>query len=52
LEAASLEQMFFEAGVPVAQGATSATPPTKEEMERLPAIARKYGLDIRIPRQQ
>jgi mannose-6-phosphate isomerase-like protein (cupin superfamily) len=46
---AGLEQMFFEAGVPVAHGATSAPPPTKEEIERLPAIARKYGVEIRIP---
>lgn len=27
---AGLEKMFFEFGVPVAQGATTALPPTKE----------------------
>src|SRR4030088_278604 len=32
---AGLEQMFVEVGVPVDQGATTATPPTKEEIERL-----------------
>jgi quercetin dioxygenase-like cupin family protein len=46
---AGLEQMFFEAGVPVAQGATTAAPPTKEEIERLLAIASKYGIEFRLP---
>ena len=32
---AGLERMFFEVGVPVAQGATTAPPPTKEEIEKL-----------------
>ena len=48
---AGIEQMFFEVGVPLAQGATSAPLPTKEEIEKLPAIARKYGVEIRIPQQ-
>ena len=46
---AGLEKMFFEVGVPVAQGATTATPPTKEEIERLLAVAPRYGIEIRLP---
>jgi quercetin dioxygenase-like cupin family protein len=46
---AGLEQMFFEVGVPLAQGATNALPSTKEEIERLLAIAPKYGIEIRLP---
>src|SRR6476469_1452969 len=36
---AGLEKMFFEVGVPVPQGATTALPPTKEEIEKLLQIA-------------
>src|SRR6478735_5824058 len=32
---AGLEKMFFEFGVPVAQGATSAPPPTQAEIDKL-----------------
>ena len=46
---AGLEQMFFEVGVPVAQGATSAPPPTKAEIEKLLAVAPLYGVEIRLP---
>ena len=46
---AGLEQMFFEVGVPVAQGATIASPPTKEEIEKLLEIAPRYGIEIRLP---
>jgi quercetin dioxygenase-like cupin family protein len=46
---AGLEQMFFEFGVPVPQGATTAPPPTKAEIDRLLAIAPKYGIEIRLP---
>src|SRR5437588_11313998 len=46
---AGLERMFFEVGVPLAEGATTALPPTKEEIERLLAIAPKYGVEIRLP---
>ena len=31
---AGLEQMFFEVGVPLAQGATTAAPPTKAEIDK------------------
>src|SRR5215475_1178211 len=46
---AGLEQMFFEVGVPLAEGATTALPATKEEIEKLLAIAPKYGVEIRLP---
>jgi quercetin dioxygenase-like cupin family protein len=46
---AGLEQMFFEFGVALPEGATTALPPTKEEIEKLLALAPKYGLEIRLP---
>ena len=47
---AGLEQMFFEVGVPLAEGATTVSPPTKEEVERLLAVAPGYGIAILLPR--
>lgn len=46
---AGLEKMFFEVGVPLAEGATTALPPTKEEIEKLLAIAPRYGIEIKLP---
>ncbi len=46
---AGLEMMFFEVGVSVAQGATTALPPTKQEIEKLLAVAPRYGIEIRVP---
>jgi quercetin dioxygenase-like cupin family protein len=46
---AGLEQMFFEVGVPLAEGETTALPPTREEIERLLAVAPSYGIEIRLP---
>lgn len=46
---AGLEKMFFEFGVPVAQGATTAPPPTTAEIEKLLEIAPRYGIEIRLP---
>jgi quercetin dioxygenase-like cupin family protein len=46
---AGLEKMFFEVGVPLDEGATSALPPTNEEIERLLAAAPRYGIEIRLP---
>jgi quercetin dioxygenase-like cupin family protein len=46
---AGLEKMFFEVGVPMPPGATTAAPPTNEEIERLLAVAPKYGIGIRLP---
>jgi quercetin dioxygenase-like cupin family protein len=46
---AGLEQMFFETGVPLAEGATTALPPTQEEIARLLAVAPRYGIEIHLP---
>lgn len=46
---AGLEEMFFEFGVPLSEGSTSALPPTKDEIEKLLAIAPNYGIEIRVP---
>ena len=48
---AGLEKMFFEVGVSVAQGATTAPPPSKEEIEKMMKIAPRYGIEIRLPKQ-
>ena len=41
--------MFIEVGQPVAEGATTAAPTTKEEIEKLLAVAPRYGIEIRLP---
>jgi quercetin dioxygenase-like cupin family protein len=46
---AGLEKMFFECGVPLAEGTTTARPPTMDEIEKLLAIAPNYGIEIRLP---
>jgi quercetin dioxygenase-like cupin family protein len=46
---AGLEQMFFEVGVPLAEGATTALPPTREEIDKMLAVAPKYGIEIKLP---
>jgi quercetin dioxygenase-like cupin family protein len=46
---AGLEKMFFEVGVPLDEGATTALPPTKDEIERLLAAAPRYGIEIKLP---
>ncbi|HEX4071105.1 MAG TPA: cupin domain-containing protein [Planctomycetaceae bacterium] len=48
LAPAGLERMFFEIGRPVAAGATSAPLPTKEDIEKLLAVAPKYGIEIKL----
>ena len=48
---AGLEKMFFEFGVPLPEGATTALPPTKEEIEKLQAVAPRYGIEIKLPKQ-
>ena len=45
---AGLEKMFFEVGVPLAEGATTSLPPTKEEIEKLLATAPRYRIEIRL----
>jgi quercetin dioxygenase-like cupin family protein len=46
---AGIEKMFFEVGVSLPNGATTARPPTKEEIERLVMVAPKYGIEIQLP---
>lgn len=46
---AGLEKMFFEFGVPLVEGATTAPPPTKAEIEKLLEIAPRYGIEIKLP---
>ena len=46
---AGLEKMFMEIAVPLAEGATTALPPTKEDIEKLLVIAPKYGIEVRVP---
>ncbi len=45
-----LEQMFFEVGTPLPQGATTAPHPTKKEIEKLLEVAPQYGIEIRLPK--
>jgi mannose-6-phosphate isomerase-like protein (cupin superfamily) len=45
---AGLDKMFFEIGVPLPEGVTTALPPTKEEIEKLLAIAPRYGIEINL----
>lgn len=45
---AGLEEMFFETGVPLPDGATDAAPPSPDEIQRLLAAAQKYGVEIRV----
>lgn len=46
---AGLEKMFFECGVPLPEGSKTALPPTKDEIEKLLAIAPRYGIEIKLP---
>lgn len=46
---AGLEEMFFEVGVPLDEGATTASPPTSHEIEKLLAAAPGYGIEIQVP---
>src|SRR3954465_12564437 len=46
---AGLEKMFFEFGVPLIEGARTVLPPTKEEIEKLLAVAPKFGIEILLP---
>ena len=45
---AGLENMFFEVGQQLAPDET-APPPSKAEIERMMAVAAKYGVEIRVP---
>jgi mannose-6-phosphate isomerase-like protein (cupin superfamily) len=46
---AGLEKMFFEVGVALPSGSTTALPPTKEEIDKLLAVAPRYGIEIKLP---
>src|SRR5947208_11613163 len=46
---AGLKKMFFEFGVPLPDGSMAALPPTREEIEKLLAIAPKYGIEVKLP---
>ena len=46
---AGLEKMFFEVGQPVPAGATTTPPATKEEIEKMLAVAPRYGIEIKVP---
>ena len=46
---AGLEGMFMEVGIHLEEGSTSAFPPTKQDIEKLVAIAPNYGIEIRLP---
>jgi quercetin dioxygenase-like cupin family protein len=45
---AGLERMFFEIGQPVAQGVDTAPPPTKDDIDKLLAVAPRYGISIEM----
>src|SRR5436189_2341452 len=46
---AGLEKMFFEVGVPMPAGATTAPAPTQEEIAKLLEIAPRYGVEMKPP---
>jgi hypothetical protein len=46
---AGLEEMFFEVGVPLEIGATTAPAKTSDEIERLIAAAKRHGVEILPP---
>lgn len=46
---AGLESMFFELGVAVPTGATTAPPPTHAEIEKLLELAPQYGIEVLLP---
>jgi quercetin dioxygenase-like cupin family protein len=47
---AGFENMLFEVGQPLPAGSTTAPPPTKEEIDKLLAIAPKYGIEFKLPK--
>jgi len=46
---AGLEKMFMDVGVPLTDGATTALPPTKEQIEKFLIVALNYGIEIQLP---
>jgi hypothetical protein len=45
---AGLEKMFMEVGQPAEFG-QQAPPPSRDEIEKLLAVAPDYGIEIRLP---
>ena len=48
---AGLEKGFFEVGTPLPDGATTGLPSSKEQIEKLLAMASKYGVHFLPPDQ-
>lgn len=46
---AGLENMFFELGLELPEGSTTALPPSHAEIEKLMAIAPNYGIELIAP---
>ncbi|HVJ69165.1 MAG TPA: cupin domain-containing protein [Caulifigura sp.] len=46
---AGLEEMFLEVGQPLEAGTTTAPPPGHEEIEKLIAVAPRYGVELQLP---
>lgn len=46
---AGLEEMFFQVGVSLADATTQASPPSREEIEKLLRIAPDFGIQILPP---
>jgi quercetin dioxygenase-like cupin family protein len=46
---AGLEKMFFEIGVPLEPGATTAPPPSNDEIDKLIRISTRYGVELLKP---
>jgi quercetin dioxygenase-like cupin family protein len=46
---AGLEQMFLEIGEPLPPGATTAPPPSKQEIEKLIQASGRYGVELMLP---
>lgn len=47
---AGIEQMFFEVGAVLQEGATTAPPPSQDDIELLLKTAAKYGIEMLIPK--
>ncbi len=47
---AGLERMFFEVGQPLKNDGTTAPVPTMDDIEKLLAVAPRYGIEIVVPK--
>jgi hypothetical protein len=46
---AGLEQMLFEIGTALEQGATTTPSPSRQEIDKLLKLAPSYGIEILLP---